>query len=372
MTTRSTHSSSERRDRSAYLLREPAKPRVPVRFLVAALVFGVAIGALVALAMRLTPLLPLSLSGGVVALGFAAVHVRRELRSFTRDAEKVPQLVLDDGALVLVEDEERTTTILPLERRFGLTLLASPARRDLVLAITHRDGVEYLAGRAPSGTRHVELLARAVSIPQGELPIGDRVPIFQHGDRLLELAADLEARAPGAFDRVFLSDAGMADVVLDGRKLRAGQVDFDLRVPLSWRAYSFQEGTTFASHSFQATQIRQGEHEIVLVALAPTGEIATPSIVSPPPGTTREGPLAADAVQRALARDLRLAQGLADMPPPRMQRVAIDRLFMPRLRQALDEAPTELVVVPRTSADPPLTTPIEGVEKLRQSSPNVR
>lgn len=369
MTTRSTP--SERRDESAYLLREPAKARVPVRFLVAALVFGVAVGALVALAMRLTPLLPLAASGGVVALAFAAVHVRREVRSFTREAGKVPKLVLDDRALRLDDDDERTT-ILPLDRRFGLTLLASPARRDLVLAITHRDGVEYLASRAPSGARHVELLARAVTTPHSELPIGDRVPIFEDGDRLLDVASALEKRAPGALDRVFLSDAGMADVVLEGQRLRAGQVDFDLRLPLSWRAYSFQEGTTFASHSFQATQICQGEHEVVLVALAPTGEIATPSIVSPPPGTTRDGPLAVDAVQRALARDLRLAQGLADMPPPRLQRVAIDRLFMPRLRQALDEAPAELVIVPRTSAEPPLTTPIEGVEKLRQSSPNVR
>jgi hypothetical protein len=344
---------------------------MPTRFLVGAAILGLVVGTALAFAMKLRPIPPLAALGGIVALGFAALHVRSELRAQAAAAAKVPHLLLGDGRLELLDHEGTRSTILALDRRFGLTLLGSPSRRDLVLAITHRDGVEYLAARAPSGTKHLDLLGRAVTTPVSDLPIGDRVPVFADGDRLLEIVAALEARAPGALDRVFLSDAGMADVVLDERRLRAGSLDFDLRLPLFWRSYSFQEGTTFASHGFQATQIRQGDKEVVLVALASVGELATPSLVSPPPGG--HGPLGTEEVQRALARDLRLAQGLADLPPPRAQRVAIDRLFMPRLRLALDHAPSELVLTPLVRApEPPLVTPPDGVDGLRQSSPDIR
>jgi hypothetical protein len=85
------------------------------------------------------------------------------------------------------------------------------------------------------------------------------------------------------------------------------------------------------------------------------------------------GPLTFEPIQRALARDLRLARGLAEMPPPRAQRVAVDRLFMPRLRQALDLAPAEArpTAPSRALEVPPeaLKTPPEGVEHLRSSRP---
>lgn len=340
-----------------------------VPFLVGAVLFGAGVGALLALAIRF-PMLGLAMSGALVAFVLAHLHVRTLVRAMNERAARIPRLVLDRRELVYVDGPSRTQ-ILALDRRFGVTVLTSPSRSELVVAITHRDGVEYLAGRDPSGGQHVALLARAITTPDNDLPVGDRVPVFRDGDRLLDLVAALEARAPGALDRVFLSDAGMADVVLDGRKLRAGQLDFDLHSPLSWRAYSFQEGSSFASHSFQATQIRQDEREIVLVALSPTGELATPSLISPVPGRT--GPLASEAIQRSLARDLRLAHCLADLPPPRAQRIAMDRLFVPRIRQALDLAPGIKVRVPRANTPvEPLLTPAEGIEQLRQSSPDVR
>ncbi len=345
-------------------------PPNAVPFLCGAALFGGGIGGLLALALHLRPLIPLSLAGCVVAVIVAAVHARSVIRAAALRAARIPRLLLGEDGLWLVDGDLRTA-ILSLDRRFGLTLLTSPSRGEIVVAITHRDGIEYLAGRHPSATRHIEILARAITTPENDLPLNDRIPVFREGDRLLDLVAALEARAPGALDRVFLSDAGMADVVLDGRKLRAGQLDFDLQSPLAWRAYSFQEGSSFASHSYQATQLRQDEREVVLVALSPTGELATPSIVSPPPG--RRGPLASEHIQRALARDLRLAHCLADLPPPRAQRIAVDRLFVPRLRVALDAAPGEIVRVPRTTTPAEvLLTPVDGVEQLRQSSPDVR
>jgi hypothetical protein len=346
----------------------PAAPSA-LPFLIGAVFFGAGVGALLALAVRL-PIAAVAISVALAAFVLAYLHVRTLMRGLAERAARIPRLVLDSKELVFVDGTQRTQ-VLALDRRFGLTLLTSPSRGELVVAITHRDGVEYLAGREPSGTHRTDVLARAITTPENDLPIGDRVPQFRDGDRLLDLVAALESLAPGALDRVFLSDAGMADVVLDGRKLRAGQLDFDLRAPLAWRAYSFQEGSSFASHSFQATQIRQGEREIVLVALSPTGELATPSLISPPPGRT--GPLATEAIQRALARDLRLAHCLADIPPPRAQRIAMDRLFVPRIRVALDLAPGEIVRVPRSNTPAEvLLTPPEGVDQLRQSSPDVR
>lgn len=367
-----------RDDRAVDVSAEPldlpleAAPEVPsaAPLLIGAVVFGAGVGALLALAVRFRPLFAFAVAGALVAFVLAWLHARTLVRAMRARAARIPRLRLSGNALTYV-DGDQETALLDLNRRFGVTLLSSPSRSELVVAITHRDGVEFLAARDPSGAHRVDLLARAITTPENDLPIGDRVPTFRDGDRLLDLVAALEARSQGAIDRVFLSDAGMADVVLDGRNLRAGQIDFDLQSPLSWRAYSFQEGSSFASHSFQATQIRQGEREIVLVALSPTGELATPSLIAPPPG--RSGPLASEAIQRALARDLRLAHCLADLPPPRNHRVAMDRLFVPRIRVALDLAPPEAVRVPRaTTPVEALLTPPDGIEQLRQSSPDVR
>jgi hypothetical protein len=349
-----------------YPLRDPEPARLPVHLLLLFVFSGAAIGLGLALVLRL-PIAPLVIAGAAAASGLAWMLLRRA-QAELRAAVKVPRVVLEEGALVLREGDARTE-IVGLDRRYGLTLLASPARKELVLAITHRDGIEFVASRAPSGQKHLELLARAITTPENDMPIGDRVPVFADGDRLLDLAVALDAKCAGAFDRVFLSDAGMADIVLDETRLRAGQLDFDLRAPLFWRSFGFQEGSSYASHTFQATQIRQGEREVVLVALAPTGELATPSLIAPPPGTLLDGPLAAEAVQRSLARDLRLAHCLVDLPPARATRIAVDRLFMPRLRVALDLAPAEILEIRRPSHPDLLTTPSEGIEALRQSSP---
>ncbi len=301
--------------------------------------------------------------GAVVGIGWSL----RKKRLARVAASRSARVVVEGSALVLLEQGVRTP-LLAIDQPFGVTLLSTPAREVLVLALTHRDGVVFLAGSVPSGAHRTEILGRAVTTPANDLPLERSVPTFERGDRLLDLVAYLVERSPTALDRVYLSDASMADLVLDGRKLRAGQLDFDLHAPLRWRAYGFQEGTAFAAHGFQATQIRQGDREIVLVALAPTGELATSELVVRTPG---RGPMAQDTIRRALARDLHLARGLADIPPPRAHRVAIDRLFMPRLRIALDLAPTADEPTTRIATPTPdsLQTPPEGIEHLRSSRP---
>jgi hypothetical protein len=355
-----------------FALEDPPAARTPVAPLVGAALLGAGLGGAVGLLAGVRAWPALSAIGAALAFAFAWVHVQRALCARAAIAARRPRVLVERGELALVDGERRA--LVPLDRRVGLTLFASPSREDLVVAITHRDGVQFLAGRHPTGREHLDLLARAASTPENDLPIGPHVPTFTDGDRLLALVAALEARQPGALERVFLSDAGMADVVLDGRRLRAAQLDFDLAAPLTWRAYAFQEGTSFASHSFQATQLRQGDREVVLVALSPTGELASASLIRPPPGYA--GPLAFEQVQRALARDLRLAHCLAEVPPPRNVRVAVDRLFVPRLRHALDLAPAEVIAKERAGSErignEVAIAPPEGIDQLRQSSPNVR
>lgn len=312
--------------------------------------------------------LPLVVGAALLGLAGALAQLASERRWLAALAARAPHLTLDEaGALTLVAPDAQTT-ILPAGLRYGLSLLSSPARDLIVLAVTHRDGVEYLGGRRPTGSRHEALLARTITIPESDLPLLDDERTFDEADVLLDLCAALEARALGSLERVFLSDVGMADVVVDDARLRAGQLDFDLRAPLRFRTFAFQEGTMLGAHGFQATQVRQGDREVVLVALASASELASAALLE-----RRDGPMGLDGVRRALGRDLRLSQGLVEMPPPRGQRVAVDRLFMPRLRAALDAAPVAPVeAAPVERLVTPLETGHEGMERLRSSSPDVR
>jgi hypothetical protein len=77
--------------------------------------------------------------------------------------------------------------------------------------------------------------------------------------------------------------------------------------------------------------VRQGHSEAVLVSLIPS--ISSVSIpLTPPAGEVPE-------VASAVLRDLRLMQASPEPPPPSELRVGIERMFMLRLRAALDRAP---------------------------------
>jgi hypothetical protein len=351
---------------------EPPRPRI-VRVIVAALASATLVAPIaVAVRARASIVFGFALLAACIgALVVYALELRRRRRG-ARTLATAPRIVIDATSIVFV-DGDATSTLVRIDAPVGATLFATPARDHVVLALTHRDGVAFLGGRSPSGRHRTDLLARAMTTPASDLPIAPEIPVFHRADRLLDLVAALEDTTRGALDRVFLSDASMGDVVLDGGKLRAGQLDFDLKNKLNWRSFTFQEGSALAASCYQATSIRQGDREVVLVALSPTGDIATPSIVGPPTTLVREGPLGCEEIQRALARDLRLARGLADMPPARSQRIAVDRLFMPRLRLALDAAPQDRIPTPMRVSTPmpseaPVPTP-DGIDQMRSSRP---
>ncbi|HLM76690.1 MAG TPA: IMP dehydrogenase, partial [Polyangiaceae bacterium] len=163
--------------------------------------------------------------------------------------------------------------------------------------------------------------------PDGE-PLALAPPEFL---RLLQALGHVDR---ACFERLVLSDARGAPLVLDGRErreLHVGDRVFDLAAPIEWRGIVFQEGLGQAIAVYQGTWIRQGSSEIVLVSLLP-------SIMSAgAQGITENGSLA--GLDRSVLRDLRLMQAVPEEPPPAEQRVAIDRLFMLPVRYALDRAP---------------------------------
>jgi hypothetical protein len=109
--------------------------------------------------------------------------------------------------------------------------------------------------------------------------------------------------------RIFLVDSAGDGVALEGQELRVRDKVIDLTDPLEWRSFTFHETGTAAMTLYQATWVRQGTTELVLVC-----------------------PIPAELSSWGLGR-------WPDPPPAREHRVAVDRVFMIPLRKALEGAP---------------------------------
>jgi hypothetical protein len=243
-------------------------------------------------------------------------------------------LVLDSVGLHRV-DRAAQTTLLAWDEPFGLTVLASADRATLLLALTSPRATRYL----PATVRNAEdasaastVLERATTAAASDLRSDDESALSAtDAERLL---TGIERRCPAALERVYLSDAAGQAVVLDRTELRVGPRRIDLTAPLEWRASLFQERGAHAASVCQATWVRQGDVEIVLVAPLP----ADGAWMGDADVAVRAAGGGAVA-KRGVARDLRLIQASAGEAPPRDARHAIDRVFMLPLRRALDRAP---------------------------------
>ena len=209
------------------------------------------------------------------------------------------------------------TPLLDWREPFGVTVLANVDRSRLALALTSARATRFLSVRVldPGDAAEAPSLQdRAVTAAESDLRVDDAAALCAaDAERLLAQIARL---APGALDRVFLSDASGEPIVLDRTELRVGPRRIDLQAPLEWRAFVFQELGAHAASACQATWVRQGEGELVLVA-----------------------PMRADVASLRDAPDARLIQAATGDPPPRELRRAIDHVFMVPLRRALDRAP---------------------------------
>lgn len=236
-----------------------------------------------------------------------------------------------------------TTRVCEFDAPFGVTLLANHLRTSALVAFTTPEQTRFLNVRVEGpedAAAASDVLARATTIPDGDANgLGEDTAMA--GADAAELVRAVERRAASALARMYLSGSRGESIVLDGAKLEVADRRFDLRAPLEWRGFMFHEAVGSIATIYQATWVRQGTLEVVLVAPMPP-EVTT--LLASGPRDLKE------SAQRALVRDLKLMQSLPDAPPPREMRVAIERLFMLPLRQALDRAPKAPHAVPPTRA----------------------
>jgi hypothetical protein len=292
-------------------------------------------GALVAAAVALAlwpgnDLLRAVVAAGLVAMA-AAVH--QGLGAPKRTAQG---WLLVDASGARRADGQAATRLASWGEPFGLTVFASADTTTLLFAFTSPEATRFVSARRRAGDPPFapRLLERAVTVTDSDLPAAEERALSP--DDAERLMATVAQRAPGALDRVYLSDASGEPLTLDPGELRIGSKRIDLSAPLEWRAFLFQERGAHAASVCQATWVRQAEVEVVLVAPMPgdSGWL----------GSARATFHASEIqlpreTRNALARDMRLMQASAGDPPPRELRRAIDRVFMLPMRRALDGAP---------------------------------
>jgi hypothetical protein len=293
-----------------------------------------------------------ALAIGIVTLALAGLALR------PRPKRQPKRWITVEPTRVTRRDENGETELASFDSPFGLTILANQARTRALLAFTARERTRYVRVRirgTEDAARARELLTRASTVTEADVLLG----AGDEGDALSASAAArfvelVAARAPGALDRCFLTDAQGTAVTLDGDELRLGERVVDLRAPLEWRGFMFHESLGQMTTIYQATWLRQAQTEAILVSPLPT-EVTSWMVGRAP---RQVGAITRDAlVQRALVRDMRLMHSVPDAPPPRDQRVAIERLFMLPLRRALDRAPR----LARASVPPSLAAPRRDV-----------
>lgn len=227
--------------------------------------------------------------------------------------------IVTDAAGVARIDAAGTARIVAWSEAFGLSVLANQDRTRLLLAFTTPSQARYVGVRVSDdedAAAAAALLARASTVLGGGDPIEGDPDASLSGADAARLLAIVSARAPAALERIYLSDTHGQPVVLDGGALKLGTRALDLAAPLEWRAFVFHESGGLVATLYQATWVRQADVEVVLVAPMPP-----------------ESPSAREA------RELRRMHAPPEEPPARELRLAVDRLFMLPLREALERAP---------------------------------
>lgn len=310
----------------------PPGPASPWPRLLLGASLTLAVVALGLLALRRQGAAAVALGGGLVSFGAArvALKARRRKAPARGLVLRGRELLFDDasgGPLQLVT---------PLEERFGVTMLANRARSRAALAVTSSRMAFFVGAQVePSELpRCRTALASAFTVASDERalePLGpDGLPLRLTGEALVRLYEGLLRVDPGCSRRFFLTDVRGDLVALDQRALSVGPRTLDLDAKLDWKGSLFQEVGFGGVTIYQATQVRQGGHDLVFVSLMP-------ALASP----TDPGDLAPDdaLLERAAQRDLSLLRDSSADPPPAERRVAIDRVFMLPLRAALQAAP---------------------------------
>jgi hypothetical protein len=255
-----------------------------------------------------------------VAVAFVAAHL------IVRRGKTRGWVTLTDQKIGRMERHGKEVVLASFAEPFGVAILANHARTHALLAFTTANHTRFL----PIGyaeTEQDQIALRDVLTFASTVADAD---ILRDNDSItptdaMTLLRTIRTRAPSAIGRIHLSGAAGDDIVLEERELRCADRYFDLRAPLEWKGFLFHESMGAVAMVYQATWIRQGQSELVVVAPLPP-EISI--------GRRRDV-----ALHPSFLRDLKLMQSAPDEPPPRELRFAIERVFMLPLRQALDRAP---------------------------------
>jgi hypothetical protein len=311
----------------------PAPSRAPL------LLIPLAVAALVIVAIArslvVRTLLPLALAAAAIALW---AQRKRRIERARRERERRRGLVLEGRELRFWPGAGGSARAeIDLSQPFGATLLSTHRRDRLVLMLTSEKGVLHVGTVVDTESAGVlaRLVVRATTVAGEDAAfeaIGpDGEPVLLAATDFVALVDGLAAEDPRCLDRVVVTDTRGAKVILDDRELRVAQLAFDLSSPLEWRALVFQEPFGQVMTLYQGTWIRQNGSEVVLVSLLPS----LGPILEVEPGEIAN-------LDRAVLRDLRLMQASAELPPPREQRYAIERLLMMPIRSSLDRAPRKV------------------------------
>ena len=268
---------------------------------------------------------PLAVLG--IVLAWKLVRRHRALRA------ALPYITIHSWG-VSRADAHGTLRLAAWTEPFGVTVLSDHARERLLLAFTTVHQTRFVGVRLDA-THAPRLIAGAATLADSDA-LSIHVEASLSAEDAITLLRLVEQRVPQALRRILLSGARGERIVLDDRELRVdgpptpearSRRSFDLKLPLEWRGFLFHEAAGPVATIYQATWVRQGSSEVVLVA-------------QQPPELARFGVGLGSGLDRsAVLRDLRLMQSLPDDPPPANLRLAIERVFMLPLRQALDAAP---------------------------------
>jgi hypothetical protein len=248
----------------------------------------------------------------LVTLAVVAFAVeRRRLRRFPKKPGAF--LTIDAQRILRARGECGGSCIARWDEPFGVTVLANPPRSRALFAFTSRECTRFVAVRVDTpadADAAREVFEHAVSVTDSDLDVAlGATGGSLSGASAATLMAEIRKRSPTSVGRIYLFDSGGGSVALDEQELRVRDKVIDLTDALEWRSFTFHETGAGAITLYQATWARQGATELVLVCPIPA-ELSLWGL-GPSPGP----------------------------PPAREHRVAIDRLFMIPLRNALEHAP---------------------------------
>jgi len=273
------------------------------------------------------------IASAVLAIGFAVAHrVRAKPRGW----------VIADARGVSRSSPRKREEVAKFSEPFGVTVLASQARKRAILALTTPNETRFLGVRLDGPSASV-LVEHASFVADGDaLAAHASDEDAMSSEDALALVKHIRTHAPLAQRRLYLSGTRGERIVLDGHQLRVDTLEktrlFDLESPVEWRGFLFHEALGPAANIYQATWIRQGSSELVLVAPMPTELLLAAKRSSD---------------TRRASREAQILAPNPDEPPPGDLRTGIERVFMLPVREALARAPRPARNAPKRRASSP-------------------